>query len=167
VVEWSNTSTINYGRYYHTASVLTNGNVLVTGGQGLASICLNSAELYDPSTGAWAVTGNMTYGRRFHTASMLTHGNVLVTGGQSLSGPYVNSAELYDPSTGVWSITGNMTYARRYHTASVLTNGSVLVTSGQGSSGYLLVLNCMIHQQEYGQSLGIWLMVDFITQHLC
>ena len=37
---------------YHTASVLTNGKVLVTGGSGGSSGgALSSAELYDPSTG--------------------------------------------------------------------------------------------------------------------
>ena len=44
---WLNTGSMNYARFYHTASVLTNGKVLVTGGQGDIGH-LNSAELYDP-----------------------------------------------------------------------------------------------------------------------
>ena len=53
-------------------------------------VYLNSAELYDPSTGVWTITGNMNNARYYHTASVLTNGKVLVAGGGSL-----NSAELY------------------------------------------------------------------------
>ncbi len=86
------TGSMNYIRWYHTASVLTNGKVLVAGGDGY----LNSAELYDPSTGLWTVTGSMNYTRVDHTASVLTNGKVLVTGGHVSSGS-LNSAELYQP----------------------------------------------------------------------
>ncbi len=64
---------MNYARDYHTASVLTNGNVLVTGGQNTGGI-LNNAELYNSSTGVWTMTGNMNYARDCHTASVLTNG---------------------------------------------------------------------------------------------
>ncbi|CAF4056460.1 unnamed protein product, partial [Rotaria sp. Silwood1] len=46
---------MSFGRYLHTASVLTNGKVLVAGGYG-ASGFLNTAELYEPSTGLWTTT---------------------------------------------------------------------------------------------------------------
>jgi N-acetylneuraminic acid mutarotase len=84
---------MNYERYDHTASILTNGTVLVTGGQS-HYFYLNSTELYDPSAGNWTITGNMTTARRDHTASILTNGKVLVTGGYD-NGDYLNSVELY------------------------------------------------------------------------
>ncbi|CAF5116838.1 unnamed protein product [Rotaria sp. Silwood1] len=81
-------------RYQHTASILTNGKVLVAGGY-VGSSYLNSAELYDPSTGTWTNTGSMSTARRYHTASELTNGKVLVAAGYS--GSYLKSAELYQP----------------------------------------------------------------------
>jgi N-acetylneuraminic acid mutarotase len=118
---------MNRTRYFHTASVLTDGKVLVTGGDTDIGY-VNSAELYDPSTGTWTNTGNMSSARYQHTASVLTNGKVLATGGYI--GTNLNSAELYDPSTGTWTTTGNMSSARYSHTASLLTNGKVLVTGG-------------------------------------
>ena len=87
---------MNYGRYLHTASVLTNGKVLVTGGYNGVSY-LPSAELYDPSTGLWNITGNMNNTRTYHTASVLTNGKVLVAGGlgNNSINSYLKSAELY------------------------------------------------------------------------
>jgi N-acetylneuraminic acid mutarotase len=85
---------MNNARDIHTASILPNGQVLVTGGRISKFVCLSSTELYDPSTGNWTSTGNMNYARGYHTASILTNGKVLVTGG--LNGSVVlNSAELY------------------------------------------------------------------------
>ncbi|CAF1211024.1 unnamed protein product [Rotaria sordida] len=84
---------MNDTRSYHTASVLTNGKVLASGGFG-NGVNLNSAELYDSSTGIWTTTGSMNNSRRQHTASVLTSGKVLVSGGQSTGG-FMISAEIY------------------------------------------------------------------------
>ncbi|CAF3991932.1 unnamed protein product [Rotaria sp. Silwood2] len=67
-------------RVDHTASVFTNGKVLVTGGEDSDGI-LNSAELYDPSTGTWISDDIMKSQRVSHTASILTNRKALVTGG--------------------------------------------------------------------------------------
>jgi N-acetylneuraminic acid mutarotase len=132
---WTLTGSMNYARYYHTASVLMNGKVLVTGGNfGNYS---NSSELYDPSTGMWTLTGGMNIDRAEHTASVLMDGKVLVTGGLYDGNYMLNSAELYDPSTGTWTLTGGMNIDRIEHTASVLTNGQILVTGGYGINGNL------------------------------
>ncbi|CAF1586572.1 unnamed protein product, partial [Adineta steineri] len=90
---WTTTSNMGYAREYHTASVLLNGEVLVTGGQN-GNISLHSAELYNPSTDTWTTTSNMTITRSSHTASVLSNGKILVTGGSGNSHP--NSAELYE-----------------------------------------------------------------------
>ncbi|CAF4785166.1 unnamed protein product, partial [Rotaria sp. Silwood2] len=142
---WTRTGNINVGRQYHTASVLTNGKVLVAGGYFSDGYSywkpVNSSELYDPMTGIWTKTGNMTDGRYYHTASVLANGKVLVAGGYGYSGSnsfgILNSSELYDPSTGIWTMTSSMNTARSEHTASVLTNGKILVTGGYNGTDYI------------------------------
>jgi N-acetylneuraminic acid mutarotase len=85
---------MNNERRYHTASVLIDGKVLVTGGEDGNWIIFNTAELYDPSTGNWTSTGSMNNVRLYHTTSVLTNGKVLVAGGEN-SSICLNTAELY------------------------------------------------------------------------
>ena len=80
-------------RSWHTATLLENGEVLITGGfPGLAS-----AELYNPWAGTFTATGNMNVARRWQTATLLGNGKVLIEGGDSGDGSYtLASAELYE-----------------------------------------------------------------------
>ena len=66
---WAATGSLVAGRYYHTATLLPNGKVLVAGGIGNTGL-LASAELYDPATGTWTATGNLA------TARDTSHGDV-------------------------------------------------------------------------------------------
>ncbi|CAF1469997.1 unnamed protein product, partial [Adineta steineri] len=135
IPKWIMTGNMSAARFSHTASTLANGLVLVTGGNGNAGY-LNSAELYNPSSGTWTTTGNMSLARYLHAASTLVNGSVLVTGGYTVSSSF-NSTELYNSLTGTWTTTGRMNTERYLHTASTLANGSVLVTGGNSNAGYL------------------------------
>ena len=128
-------------RQAHTATLLSDGRVLVAGG----SVSNNdgyqvaSAELYDPATGTWSPTGSMLEARQQQTATLLGNGKVLIEGGVAYSdapGTVFASAELYDPADGTWTATGSMSEARHANTATLLANGKVLVAGGAGG-GYL------------------------------
>ena len=118
-------------RYFHTATLLTNGQVLVVGGKDPPTQePLASAELYDPATGAWSATGSLSTARYSHSASLLPNGMVLVVGGWNHGLGYLSSAELYDPVTGIWRTTGSLIKARYEHTSTLLPGGKVLVVGG-------------------------------------
>jgi hypothetical protein len=159
---WTMTSSMSTARAYHTATILTNGTVLVAGGFGYDeyySGYLNSTELYDASTGLWTMTGNMSAVRYGHIASILMNGKVLVAGGYSYVGQQFissNSAELYDPSTGFWTITSSMSGARAFHTATILTSGKVLIAGGYGFDGQNYYL--FNSAELYDPSTGLWIM---------
>ena len=89
------------GRSNHTATRLLDGTILVTGGSPppFGRSGLESAEIYDPSTGTFSPTGSMLDKRVSHTATLLRDGIVLVAGGGTTP---LASAELYDPSTGTF-----------------------------------------------------------------
>jgi len=109
----------------HTATLLLNGQVLITGGRRDGSA---RAEIFDPVTRTFAATGEMITSRRVHTATLLPDGRVLIAGGfLNNSNSPVASAELYDPSKGTFTATGAMLTARGWHTATLLYDGKVLV----------------------------------------
>jgi hypothetical protein len=115
----------------HTATLLANGKVLITGGTNAIGT-LGTAELFNPATGSFTLTGSMRTARVGHTATLLGNGKVLVAGGGTAT------AELFDPSTGAFTSVKNMIASRMGHTATLLKNGKVLLAGGTDSSGTAL-----------------------------
>jgi hypothetical protein len=120
-------------RYNHTATLLTDGRVMLAGGTG-SSASLSSVELYEPGTSAFSSGGSMTTARTGHTATSLATGWILLAGGARTDQPgspvYLASTELYDPATGTSMAGGSMAAVRYTHTATLLPNGRVLIAGG-------------------------------------
>jgi N-acetylneuraminic acid mutarotase len=154
---WAAAGTLCTARAAHTATHLTNGQVLVIGGYTNSSggnFATASAELYNPASGTWASTAPLSGARQSHTATLLPNGKVLVTGGFLFDGTtnvYIASAELYDAVAGVWTNVGAMNTARAFHTATLLTNSHVLVATGWSPCG-----SCIFWPESYDPSTGTW-----------
>lgn len=139
------TGSLSAPRESHTATLLSDGTVLVAGGSdGVLSnptpapIVYGTAELFNPSTGHFTAAGMMSTQRVYFTASLLGNGKVLATGGISNAGDFLGTADLYDPASTSFAATGNMTAIRFYHDASVLNDGTVLLTGGSDGNNRAL-----------------------------
>jgi hypothetical protein len=134
---FSPTGSMASPREGHTATLLEDGRVLITGGADFQARSVAAGELYDPRTGKFIPTGSMTTARAFHTATLLVDGRVLVAGGSPGAWgttAHLASAEIYDPRAGTFTPTGPMTAGREFNTATLLADGRVLLAGGSSGS---------------------------------
>ncbi len=127
------TGSLATARALHTATLLPDGRVLVTGGvvDGLATTT-TSTEIYDPSTGQFTPGGDMQAGRDLHSAILLTDGRVLVLGGERASA----ATEIFEPAANRWIPGPTLQPAWAASTATLLANGKVLVFGGEDTQGF-------------------------------
>lgn len=120
---WRGTSPLNEARSEACIQRLTDGRVLVTGGQGqspLASVEIFQTQPEEQFTAA----GSMQSARAGHGCTLLSDGRVLVAGGGG------SGIEIYEPSLDTWTLIestvprGAGTFALR------LIDGRILITGG-------------------------------------
>lgn len=127
------TGSLVTARALHTATLLADGRVLVTGGfVAVDGSTTASAEVYDPSTGHFSPAGAMQVGRVVHSAVLLTDGRVLVLGGLQAS----EATDVFDPTADLWQPGPILEPAWGSSTATLLRNGRVLVFGGEDASGF-------------------------------
>jgi hypothetical protein len=128
-------------RVRHTATLLSDGRVLIVGGidsSGGGGAAVASAELYDPATGIFALTGGLLTDRADHAATLMSSGEVLIVGGWN--GHRADAAddppwdplfvELFQPPAGKFAVSGSMSTTRIGPSVNRLTSGKVLVLGG-------------------------------------
>lgn len=92
------TGTMQAPREFQQATRLSNGEVLMAGGDDSLSI-LASTEVYEPTSGTFRTDATMAVPRNNFTSALLNNGAVLVTGGLTgfTEAADTDTAELYTP----------------------------------------------------------------------
>jgi hypothetical protein len=137
-------STMGDNRYQHTATLLSDGRVLLAGGaKDNVPNPSATADIYDPAANTFSATGSMNTARSQHTATLIGINLVLIAGGNN--GGALLTAELFAPG-GTFSPlfnSGNcmsnagkcMQFGRAQATATLLSGkAKVLIVGGAGAS---------------------------------
>ena len=131
---FAKTSSMNESRYYHTATLLKNGKVLVAGGNKVSNggaTASNTAEIFDPATNGWTLVAPMAVIRILPTATLLADGRVMLAGGTDTGAANTtDTVEIYDPRRNTWTFACKLTGSRYAHNATLLADGVRILISG-------------------------------------
>lgn len=112
---WTLTGSMTTGRYGHTATLLTDGTVLVAGGEGQSISCgkactsyipTSKAEIYNEAADKFTAAASLTRALAYHSTTLLASGEALTDGGSGTTAyccVIVNTAEIYTPLTMTFS----------------------------------------------------------------
>lgn len=118
----------------HTATVLNDGKILVTGGLGKLfglPIAVDMARLYVPAENKWRpAQGRLNQARLLHGALLLPSGQVLIAGGLGPDSHPIDSLELYHSDTQTFTQAGTLAHPRADVRLNELSGGRILVTGG-------------------------------------
>jgi N-acetylneuraminic acid mutarotase len=142
---WKTAADMPFERFLHSTALLTNGKILVAGGESPQPEDSRACALYDVATGEWRTTGSLAFSH-VGTLTVLRNGKVLLSGALDEK-PFSGTCELYDPKTETWSLTGPQSTPRSFPTATLLPSGRVLM-AGNGANQHLAEI--------YDPSTGTW-----------
>ncbi len=123
-------------RAWHTAARMSDGRVLIAGGNWTKPAEASSAEVYDPSSGTFQRTGSMNSINRATNAIGLEDGRVLLYGMRGSLNNHRDWAfedfatEIYDPKTKTFIGGPPMHQGWAFPSATLLKNGKVLFAGG-------------------------------------
>jgi len=132
---WAGIGPMNQVRANHSSTLLSDGRVLLAGGNDGMGGSRSSAELFDPLTMRFTQI-NMLGDREQHTATRLASGEVLLTGGRNASANFLATSEIFNPVSNSFVATAPLSVPRLDHTATLLSDGRVLVAGGFGPSNW-------------------------------
>jgi len=127
--QWNQVSSLNIGRFGHTATLLNDGRVLVTGGQTANNIT-NLCEIYNPLNNTWTPVSSMNENREEHSALLLDSNRVLVTGSGGLLQNVKKSCEVYLIRENIWISAGDMFIYRYGHSMIKVPNTKKVIIIG-------------------------------------
>ena len=109
-----------FARSHHTATLLTDGRVLIAGGVSANGQTLNRVELWDFKTkSATTLPARLGLGRQKQKATLQVDGNVLVEGGIDGSGNEIATSEIFNTESLSFEPAANSTNAPAQNNAYV------------------------------------------------
>jgi hypothetical protein len=148
---WSVASEVPYPSDGASATTLTDGRILVAGGQPLSpgGNATSAAKIYDPATDEWTITTQMPIARAYHSASLMEDGKVLLASGLTLPSGFAPNSSIYDPATATWSSATAMNLSRYTTSQATAADGSIMIFGG-GSYPSTLI------NEIYHPDTGTW-----------
>ena len=139
--KWTTTGSMKTARWALDAITLPDGKALFAGGSAgfTPAAALDTAEVYDPTTGEFTLTKNkLSVGRQSLGLSLLKDGRVLLTGGNptgnNLNGTGTTAVDIYDPHTNEFHPAASLNEGRALHAQVTLKDGRVVVIGGAQAS---------------------------------
>ena len=161
IKKWTLAGEMLNTRTGHTASLLSDGIVLIAGGGSVAEENgekelkhLKSTETYDYRANTWIKSQSMNISRWEHTATVLPSGDVLVVGGENSDGK-LSSTELFKVATKQWVVLDDLSYPRARHIAVMLSDNRILVAGGGSKTAEI-----------YDMQSDTWTDIGDISQNL-
>jgi hypothetical protein len=102
---WTSTGSMRFARRHLNATVLPDGDVLVTGGTGNGGFndvpsAVRAAELWQPGSGSWTTLASNSVNRGYHSVSLLLPDGTVLHGGSGDAGiPRSNPPAAYPRET--------------------------------------------------------------------
>ena len=139
---------MTYSHRFHTASLLSDGKVVIAGGISGPSIFADATifEVYTPLDGKFTTSTalaapSLPEPRQGHTSTVLQDGKIIFVGNSNGNSTVARLLTYTAPSTFTWADTTAtpvtpppLTYGRWNHAATLLASGKLLVTGGFGSA---------------------------------
>jgi transcriptional regulator with XRE-family HTH domain len=133
---WKSTGELNIPRDGAMSILLSDGRVLVAGGEIPWMKFTDRAELFDPVNETWSLTESMPWEWTAGAMVALPDGRALVTGGINRHTVF-SDAVIFDPNTNQWKKVSPMKEARSGHTMTLLQGNCVLVIGGGNADNVL------------------------------
>lgn len=124
---------MRFARAWHTATMLSTGQVLIVGGIGPDDAIVQASELFDPATQSFTIVDG-PLARAFHTATLVLDGTVVLAGGVGDANDPLATIERWDPRTG-FSDEIALPGAIVGQAATLLPDGEVLLWGGVDGEG--------------------------------
>lgn len=145
--KWEPVPSLHVGRIHHSASLLSDGSVMLVGGEtdpavsapdksvleSILKSVLNSVEVF--RNGAVAELAPLQVARAHHTATPLANGKLLVAGGIDKDRKPIASVEIWEPGKQRWQSGPPLKQPRYGHSATLLSDGRVMVAGGINLAG--------------------------------